>query len=278
MSVGEHAVIAWRNAAPAGHTISNLRELAQRLQRSDQRSTALEQQPRVSLPANPTGSAHLRPGGDPARWSYSFSDGAFVRRVLIIIALGALAALVWRLAHVLLLGNELLLALANGAWVNLRVPYPLGFYAKWMDGRASTIPVPAGRAGLYGPPPAHEHRFHMEGGKGTRPKVVKYQLPGLTPWHIERRRRRSPRPARSARPGMNDDREETRDAHARRRGLERNPRPHPPLRPGKPPVATSATGYPFRLKETPLGGRTARGVEIRELAQGFLTPCGPAPQ
>jgi hypothetical protein len=59
----------------------------------------------VSSPANPTGSAHLRPGGDPAqRWSYSFSDGAFVRRVLIIIALGALAALVWRLAHVLLLG------------------------------------------------------------------------------------------------------------------------------------------------------------------------------
>src|SRR5829696_9631509 len=63
------------------------------------------QEPRVSSPANPTGSAHLRPGGDPAqRWSYSFSDGAFVRRVLIIIALGALAALVWRLAHVLLLG------------------------------------------------------------------------------------------------------------------------------------------------------------------------------
>lgn len=59
----------------------------------------------MSSPANPTGSAHLRPGGDPAqRWSYSFSDGAFVRRVLIIIALGALAALVWRLAHVLLLG------------------------------------------------------------------------------------------------------------------------------------------------------------------------------
>src|SRR5215207_278103 len=63
------------------------------------------QEPRVSSPANPTGSAHLRPGGDPAqRWSFSLSDGAFVRRVLIIIALGALAALVWRLAHVLLLG------------------------------------------------------------------------------------------------------------------------------------------------------------------------------
>ena len=63
----------------------------------------------------------------------------------------------------------------------------------------------------------------------------------------------------------------TRDAHARRRGLERNPRPHPPLRPGKPPVATSATGYPFRLKGSALRGRTAPGVEIRELAQGFST-------
>lgn len=36
----------------------------------------------MSSPANPTGSAHLRPGGDPAqRWAYSFSDGAFVRRM-----------------------------------------------------------------------------------------------------------------------------------------------------------------------------------------------------
>ena len=31
--------------------------------------------------------------------------------------------------------NESLLALVDGKWVNLRVPYPMGFYAKWMDGR-----------------------------------------------------------------------------------------------------------------------------------------------
>ena len=43
-------------------------------------------------------------------------------------------------------------------------------------------------------------------------------------------------------------------------------------------VATSVTGYPFRLKETALGGGTARGVEIRELAQGFYNAGGPAPQ
>jgi len=31
--------------------------------------------------------------------------------------------------------NESLLALVGGKFVNLRVPYPMGFYAKWMDGR-----------------------------------------------------------------------------------------------------------------------------------------------
>src|SRR5947207_10697940 len=32
-------------------------------------------------------------------------------------------------------GSEGLLALKDGKWVVLRVPYPLGFYTKWMDGR-----------------------------------------------------------------------------------------------------------------------------------------------
>jgi hypothetical protein len=31
--------------------------------------------------------------------------------------------------------NESLLALLDGKWGNLRVPYPIGYYAKWMDGR-----------------------------------------------------------------------------------------------------------------------------------------------
>jgi hypothetical protein len=31
--------------------------------------------------------------------------------------------------------NESLLALVDGKFVNLRVPYPLGYYTKWMDGR-----------------------------------------------------------------------------------------------------------------------------------------------
>ena len=31
--------------------------------------------------------------------------------------------------------SEGLLALKDGEWVVMRVPYPLGFYTKWMDGR-----------------------------------------------------------------------------------------------------------------------------------------------
>ena len=71
--------------------------------------------------------------------------------------------------------NESLLALVDGKWVNLRVPYPLGFYAKWADGR---IDDPNGGwkgKGLWATTSTRAP-FHMEGGKGTRPKVVKFQL------------------------------------------------------------------------------------------------------
>src|SRR5207248_3627758 len=32
-------------------------------------------------------------------------------------------------------GSEGLLVFQEGKWIVLRVPYPLGFYTKWMDGR-----------------------------------------------------------------------------------------------------------------------------------------------
>jgi hypothetical protein len=71
--------------------------------------------------------------------------------------------------------NESLLALVNGQWVNLRVPYPLGYYAKWMDGR---IDDPSGGwkgKGLWSTF-GNRTPFHIEGGKGTLPKVVRFQL------------------------------------------------------------------------------------------------------
>jgi hypothetical protein len=71
--------------------------------------------------------------------------------------------------------NEALLALVDGKFVTLRVPYPLGFYTKWMDGRIDDPKAGWKGKGLWA---THGTRapFHLEGGKGTRPKVVKFQL------------------------------------------------------------------------------------------------------
>jgi hypothetical protein len=71
--------------------------------------------------------------------------------------------------------NESLMALVDGQWLNFVVPYPLGFYAKWMDGR---IDDPNGGWKGRGVWATYGTRtpFHLETGKGTRPKVVKFQL------------------------------------------------------------------------------------------------------
>ena len=71
--------------------------------------------------------------------------------------------------------NEGLLAFANGRFVVLRVPYPLGFYAKWMDGRIDDTGAGWKGKGLWSTY-ATRTPFHVEGGKGTTSKVVKFQL------------------------------------------------------------------------------------------------------
>ena len=71
--------------------------------------------------------------------------------------------------------NESLLALVNGRFVNLRVPYPLGFYTKWMDGRIDDPTAGWKGRGLFATVSTRAP-FHMEGGKGTTSKVVKFQL------------------------------------------------------------------------------------------------------
>jgi hypothetical protein len=71
--------------------------------------------------------------------------------------------------------NEALLALVDGRFVTLRVPYPMGFFSKWMDGR---IDDPRGGwkgRGLWATY-ATRTPFHVEGGKGTTAKVVRFQL------------------------------------------------------------------------------------------------------
>ncbi|HEY4446895.1 MAG TPA: hypothetical protein VGN30_21625, partial [Steroidobacteraceae bacterium] len=66
-------------------------------------------------------------------------------------------------------------ALVDGKFVTLRIPYPLGFYAKGLEGR---IDDPA--AGWKGRgiwiTSGDRTPWHKEGGKGTKPLVVHFQV------------------------------------------------------------------------------------------------------
>jgi len=71
--------------------------------------------------------------------------------------------------------SDSLIALVNGKFVIMRVPYPLGFFAKGMDGR-----IDDAKAGWKGKGVwttwGTRTPFHSETGKGTYPKVVHFQL------------------------------------------------------------------------------------------------------
>ena len=71
--------------------------------------------------------------------------------------------------------SEGLLALQDGEWVVLRVPYPMGFYTKWMDGRIDDPNAGWKGKGLWATISTRTP-FHMEGGKGTTSKVMHFQL------------------------------------------------------------------------------------------------------
>ena len=63
----------------------------------------------------------------------------------------------------------------TGDWVIMRVPYPLGFYSRGLDGRIDDINGGwKGRAvwANYGT----NFNWHTEGGKGTTSKMVKFQV------------------------------------------------------------------------------------------------------
>jgi hypothetical protein len=65
--------------------------------------------------------------------------------------------------------------LVDGKFVTLRVPYPLGYYIKGMDGRIDDPKAGWKGKGLWSTTSTRAP-FHMEGGKGTKPKVVKFQV------------------------------------------------------------------------------------------------------
>ncbi len=68
-----------------------------------------------------------------------------------------------------------LLALVDEEWVVLRVPYPLGFYTKWMDGRIDDPSAGWKGRGLWATWGTRTP-FHSKTGKGTASKVVHFQL------------------------------------------------------------------------------------------------------
>jgi hypothetical protein len=71
--------------------------------------------------------------------------------------------------------SEGLLVWHDGAWVVLRVPYPLGFYTKWMDGRIDDPNTGWKGRGIW-TTISTRTPFHMETGRGTTSKVMKFQV------------------------------------------------------------------------------------------------------
>src|SRR5687767_2140756 len=72
-------------------------------------------------------------------------------------------------------GSEGLLALVDGKFLTFRVPYPMGFYAKGLDGRIDDAKAGWKGKGIW-TTYATRAPFHAEGGKGTTSKLVKFQV------------------------------------------------------------------------------------------------------
>ena len=71
--------------------------------------------------------------------------------------------------------NSSLLALVGGKWINLVVPYPMGFFTKWVEGRIDDANAGWKGRGLW-TTTSTRTMFHLEGGKQNRPQVVKFQM------------------------------------------------------------------------------------------------------
>jgi hypothetical protein len=71
--------------------------------------------------------------------------------------------------------SDSLVALVNGKFVIMRVPYPMGFFAKGMDGRIDDAAAGWKGKGVW-TTWGTRAPFHSETGKGTMPKVVHFQI------------------------------------------------------------------------------------------------------
>ncbi|HEY0746164.1 MAG TPA: carboxypeptidase-like regulatory domain-containing protein [Steroidobacteraceae bacterium] len=66
-------------------------------------------------------------------------------------------------------------ALVGGKFVTLRIPYPLGFYAKGLEGRIDDAAAGWRGRGIW-ITSGDRTPWHKEGGKGTKPLVVHFQV------------------------------------------------------------------------------------------------------
>jgi hypothetical protein len=64
---------------------------------------------------------------------------------------------------------------ATGKWTYFTIPYPLGFYARGMDGRVDDANAGWKGRALYSNYGTH-FVWQIEGGKGTKGKIVKFQV------------------------------------------------------------------------------------------------------
>jgi hypothetical protein len=73
--------------------------------------------------------------------------------------------------------SDSLFAIVGEKWVTMRVPYPMGFFTKGMDGRIDDPRAGWKGKGIYATY-AGSSSAHIEGGKGQTPKVVHFQMRG----------------------------------------------------------------------------------------------------
>ena len=72
-------------------------------------------------------------------------------------------------------GSESMLALVDGKFVDLRIPYPMGFFSKNADGRIDDEGAGWKGKGLW-TTFGSRTAFHGEGGTEARPRVFKLQM------------------------------------------------------------------------------------------------------
>ena len=71
--------------------------------------------------------------------------------------------------------SEALNALVDGKFMTFRIPYPMGYYGKGFDGRIDD-PNGGWKGKAVYSTFATRAPFHMEGGKGTTAKIIKFQM------------------------------------------------------------------------------------------------------